>query len=148
MKKEYKVPIGARKIKAHLTYTVKSDNEAEAEAEAEAKVEVEVEVEVEAEAKVEVEVEAEAEVSDNNDLEIVVESFKTTIKIQRPTPAGARKIAHELNQLPEIKGFTKWSPDQNGTMISIIGRFNETSIEKIVRPLVFEIMVEFRGDKE
>ena len=131
---KYKLNIKSRRSKEHWEITI------------EKKVAEVVEEEV-AEEEVAVETETE-EVSNDNTWEIVVEPFKTTIKILQPTPVGARRIADKLNQLPEVKGSTQWSPDQNGTIISIIGKIEKTDVEEIVQPLVVKIMVEFSGDEK
>ena len=88
------------------------------------------------------------ETDDSSDWELVVESFKTTIKIRRPTPAGARAIADKLNQLP-IKGITSWTPNQAGTVISILGTpGKEEDLKEIIQPLFINIIVEHRGDEK
>ena len=134
--------IKARFSKKSLRVVIEDDDpEVEVEAETEAETEVETEVEVE------VEVETE-EISNDNTWEIVVEPFKTSIKILQPTPIKARSIADKLNQLPEVKGSTQWSPNQNGTIISVMGKIKKSNIEKIVQPLILEIMVKHRGDEK
>ncbi|MCK5475931.1 MAG: hypothetical protein KAI71_05110 [Candidatus Pacebacteria bacterium] len=138
------VKIKARFSKKDLRVVIKDDDpedevgpedEAEVEAEVEAIVEVEVEVEVE-------------KASNDNDWKIVVEPSKTTIKILRPTPAGARLMANELNKLPEIKGVSQWSMNQKGSEISILGSIKEENIKIFIEPLAVEIIVQHCGDKE
>ena len=154
-KDRYEVTIKARNIKAHLTFdvrrnvkndeeeTVKNDNvktSCNEEETPDTKKET-------VSFKVEIMNEPNSKKLEENDGVIINQPSKTTIVVQHPDQVMTKKIADELNQT-EIKGMSSWSPTQDFSMVCILGKIEETEIEKIVQPLIIKVMIESRGDEK
>ena len=98
--------------------------------------------------KIEIVEQFDKEILAESDVVILRESSKISVIFRQPNAKIVRMVTDELNEIPEVKGISSWSPTQDSSMICVLGAIRKKHIENTIQSKVVEIMVEYLGGEK